>query len=799
MNEEKTPQMPEMPVPVPGVKTPPGEGIKPPSTTVLNRYPLINKTIGGIRLVDGLGVGGSGTVYLSENPESGKEFATKILRPELSEGDNLERFKREYVATSKLDHPNIIEVFDQGVDAGIMYIHMSYKKGAKEVKQFAIHPRKAAQIHLDMAKALMHAHSKGVLHRDVKPSNILVDPKTLHAWLIDFGLGKLTREGGVTHTAQGALMGTPHYMSPEQAKNSSHAEERSDEYSLAATFYFAHSTFPPCEDAADIRAKDDITNKIVTNRMEPSRSFDLWPNEAIDLKLSDMQEEIDNESLTPEYRGGVERRRKLFPQLSLRYETLIMRALSAKELESRPSFKLYVRELEDIIAKDEVVERELAPEEQEARRKRADELTGRLEKLRAEKDSLKSLPVEETSVLEGYQVMRTLGAVLEELSDLTPITDDARASHIKGAHREYNEARNTIRRHLLYSHKEKIAELDEIIEWANSTKHVEYKRKQHREAKHAQGLTRGTISAGIAALAKGDLESFKSAAATYQQLNPTAIPTESREQYDEFGTKLRDAADMAATTGGEALAQDNLDDSINHYMRASALKPALGDAGNDIREGIDALHSGICEREISQLYNEYTDDKDAGNYVGMYEHAKKLEQSARAPDFPQALRDSVLRTVSGYMSELDPRIEDIEFMRGMIRRAEEFEHKIKAATELSPEDVQTYTKEIDARIEKLKNAVVPDKVGRPAYDSFMDYLLAQKGDVESNEWERNTRTPDYITNITNLSRLAVHFHGRDTDKEQKYSSMLVEQVTERLERLDSGAATMIRPRPEKKE
>ncbi|MBO7687069.1 MAG: serine/threonine protein kinase [Kiritimatiellae bacterium] len=191
-----------------------------------------------------LGKGGLGFVYLVHGPD-GERYALKALRTDVtgSPPDYKQRFAQEANLMMTMRHRNLVCVYDAGEDAerGICYIMMEYMPGGtlkdRIVKQGALPVADAISIATQVADALSMAHAHGVIHRDVKPDNILFaadgTPK-----LSDLGVAKLLRGGGEgTETMQGVIIGTPAYMAPEQIIDSSHIDARADIYSLGVALY----------------------------------------------------------------------------------------------------------------------------------------------------------------------------------------------------------------------------------------------------------------------------------------------------------------------------------------------------------------------------------------------------------------------------------------------------------------------------------------------------------------------------------------------------------------------------------
>jgi eukaryotic-like serine/threonine-protein kinase len=186
-----------------------------------------------------LGEGGMGTVYKARDREVDRLVALKVIRPELAQNaDALHRFKQELVLARQITHRNVIRIFDLGDADGLKFITMEFIDGRdlktliREKGKFT--PKEAVQIVVQVCKALEASHAEGVIHRDLKPQNIMVDEQGKVS-VMDFGIARsMEVGGGMTQT--GALVGTPEYMSPEQAKGQ-HLDARSDLFSLGIIFY----------------------------------------------------------------------------------------------------------------------------------------------------------------------------------------------------------------------------------------------------------------------------------------------------------------------------------------------------------------------------------------------------------------------------------------------------------------------------------------------------------------------------------------------------------------------------------
>jgi serine/threonine protein kinase len=175
--------------------------------------------IGQYRVLEFLGQGGMASVYKAHHPKLDRVVAIKMIHPQyVTDANFIGRFEREAQIVAKLEHPNIVPVYDASEQDGMPYIVMKYIEG-KTLKDVlndgALEDADTLHVITQIAAALDYAHGRGVLHRDVKPSNIMVDHDAI-PYLTDFGLARLAI-GGATTLSADMLIGTPFYMSPEQA------------------------------------------------------------------------------------------------------------------------------------------------------------------------------------------------------------------------------------------------------------------------------------------------------------------------------------------------------------------------------------------------------------------------------------------------------------------------------------------------------------------------------------------------------------------------------------------------------
>lgn len=201
--------------------------------------------LGDFRLIKKLGQGGMGEVYLAHQVSLDRQVALKVMNKQFSKQENfVKRFKREAQTMAKLNHPNIVQGYAVGEQNGLLFLAMELVKGherGRSLQDWMDHQKKldvgdALHVTLVIADALKYANEMSLIHRDIKPDNMLITEKGV-VKLSDMGLAKATDED-LSMTQSGTGLGTPYYMSPEQASNAKHVDHRSDIYALGCTFYY---------------------------------------------------------------------------------------------------------------------------------------------------------------------------------------------------------------------------------------------------------------------------------------------------------------------------------------------------------------------------------------------------------------------------------------------------------------------------------------------------------------------------------------------------------------------------------
>jgi serine/threonine-protein kinase len=224
--------------------------------------------LGPYRIVREIASGGTATVYEAQDLKLEREVAIKVLRPELAAVLGADRFVQEMKTTAQLQHPHILPLFDSGQAEGFLYYVMPYIEGEslrdKLSRETQLGIEEAVRITTEVADALDHAHRHGIVHRDIKPENILLQEG--RPLVADFGIAlALSAASGGRTTETGLSLGTPHYMSPEQATAEKELTHRTDIYSLGCVLYEMLAGEPPHTGASALQ----IMRKIVTEEVRP--------------------------------------------------------------------------------------------------------------------------------------------------------------------------------------------------------------------------------------------------------------------------------------------------------------------------------------------------------------------------------------------------------------------------------------------------------------------------------------------------------------------------------------------------
>src|SRR6185436_13490149 len=230
---------------------------------------LVNALADRYRLEREIGSGGMATVYLAKDVRHERDVAVKVLRPEIASSIGVERFLAEIKTTAHLQHPHILGLIDSGEVNGTVFYVMPFVKGEslrdRLNRELQVPISDAVRIATQVAGALDYAHRHGVIHRDIKPENILLHDE--QALVADFGIALAARvsQTGKRITEAGTSLGTPHYMSPEQAMGERTLDARADIYALGCVLYEMLTGEPPF----DGPSAQAIIAKVMTAEPEP--------------------------------------------------------------------------------------------------------------------------------------------------------------------------------------------------------------------------------------------------------------------------------------------------------------------------------------------------------------------------------------------------------------------------------------------------------------------------------------------------------------------------------------------------
>lgn len=253
--------------------------------------PMIGRSFGDFRITGFLAQGGMGRVYMAEQISLNRPCVVKTILPERNMSDNsIRRFLQEVQVGASVSHPNIVVFFGAGQENDVCFVAMEHFAGTDLNKRFRGHPAEFAEaikLLRQVASALAATHDRGIVHRDIKPQNILVDDHG-HVKVIDFGLAKVWQDPQYVHlTASSGILGSPAYMSPEQIANPRQVDHRVDIYALGVVLFFCVTGRPPFVEDSPV----EVLYKVGFGIPKPAQFRpDLPPRlEAVILKAAHLQ------------------------------------------------------------------------------------------------------------------------------------------------------------------------------------------------------------------------------------------------------------------------------------------------------------------------------------------------------------------------------------------------------------------------------------------------------------------------------------------------------------------------------
>lgn len=731
--------------------------------TTKYQYQLLNQTFGGVEVKESIKIGGMSVVYRGIEVKTGQPVILKVLHPDKAGNTEARaRFVQDARTTSELKHANIVETLTHGEEREIPYIVYKEIKGSKDLSDLLkpdspvqLTPEDSANILLQVMAGLMYAHDKKVIHRDIKPGNILVG-QDLHARIIDWGIARdIEQEYGFT--IQGQVMGTPAYVAPEQAADPKNVTPSADVYSWACTAYEAFSRMIPQEKPTA------NTQSTFSNRVNTQMPFELWLNEAIELRRKDLTEEIEQEQ-NPENRIRLQTLLETIVPVSDELEDLIMMILNAKDPKVRPSFDLIIEKYETLTQKNKLRRHEPTPEEV----KQIENERNRL------KDKIKSYKIEIPQYIDpNYRNLRTfeLAENLEKLAEITPRTDEERITYVREAMQYYVEAQTAFRMNPQMTDTE-LSGLDEKLKWITAINNNEQARKEHRETKIMEKETKERISAAYSALGKNNITELIT---NYSKIDFSRTPSTLMHVRDELTKQIEGLVQSLLTTGTSAIERNDLPTAKEYYERAQKISNILPDSAKTTKEQSTAFCQNLLKAEILQKEKIYKEAKTQNDYYGMFEIVEYL----KAKEIPPELKEGIQQLITKADEDLKSKKLDITSLRQLIEHSKELQSDLEkelgqlgkeevtdeSIKALPEERIKYYDEELD-KLSKKFTGITKESIG-PKYDEFAQYLEFFKGDIRAERLKKELTNRDlkYIDKSKKISELIHHYEELGDQKQ----------------------------------
>ncbi len=728
-----------------------------------DRFPHIGKSFGGVLLESGISAdGGQGIVY--KGKLDGKDVAVKILRDELVGDTNWRnRFIGDIEISKTISHPGVLEVLASSNEGTPYFVTQFMPFTLNKANLF---PIEAANVLLKIARVLMHAHSKGIIHRDVKPSNVLLD-ESLEVKVCDWGIAKNVNSGS-GGTLRRQIMGSPEYIAPEQCEDAGVVEAAADIYSWAATAHYVHSDTAPCEDRTTTMKRSKTTkndtNTALVSRANVKKHYKVWLNDAIELKRAVLSD------------CGKER----VVRLSDEYEDLIMMILNAKDPKYRPPLDMIVKKLEDLIATNKIVYEEPSDQETDDKLQAYAGLLENVERAKVEVEQLP--PVDKTGLKNWLKPKLLLAKSLEQLANQTARADDKRSLYFTQAFELYSEIDLTIR--TSPESVEGLGDIDKVISWLRCVTNHEQARKVYLGAKKAEKETRAAIDSASFALAEGK---FEEAARNYKRID--ASVSDLKEDADSLTQVMAKMAEELVSEGETVVSAEFALAALKHddAFKLSEVLPESTESFVDLKKRVAALYVKISAAEIKTFETEYAAAKSAGDYVKMFQSAQDIE--GRLKKIGKDAPEDAVKSFEAHKAELKDKDEDIStfikiydgvcgnLVDDVVGLEHEYDKDVKSQGVLKADQLASYKEKFEYRLGKL-GSMKQANIG-PRYESLFSKLSALKDDVEFKDKVRVvSQGDDFYMRAKLALEFASNYAGKDPGKEKIFKHLLFKAVDE---------------------
>jgi len=756
--------------------------IAPHSPPITTKMMKPNDSIGGIRIDAHIHSGGMGDVYKGMDPEFG-EVSIKVLQKRyLNEEKVVRRFREEAAAVALLDHPHIIKILKYGDEEGMPYMVNPYVK--HDLGKIQLTLEENVEVMLQVAKALHYAHSneggkKQIIHRDVKPENILVSENPLHAYVIDLGIGKIVQEE--TGATEGdALLGTPEYMAPEQAINPKDVTPKADVYAWACTFYSVLSRI-------GARERQDSTNnfEIMSHRRNYELMHELWLNEAVEAGIEMFTKSISeahDDTKRKKWTGARERLAKVSDLI----EWMIMEVLREKNPEKRPTFDVIIPRVEYALKNDKLRRIELSENETAERAKSQGDLKKKIEGYSA------LLAGKDENSDEAIKVRFLLANDLVGLARITEKNDGWYHDNLKEALKHFSAVESKVdiekRRGNVFSDIDpsKIGEIRSAI--ARELPEAEA-RKSHFESKILDKEYTKLFDAAEQVLDKDLLVDAEQLflKIDYDKLNNQSL----KERYIALTTRIEEMVDDVVKEGIAALETDfkTAKKESNRVMLLNNMLPKFSDARKKAA-GFD------CVVRIYEFKQDYADHESKKNYLGMVTCVKGMEKLLSEENFPADKREEHQKLVEKVKAELK-KYDYFEDFIAVKEKANTLETDLKnhagevaqvsgeTIKYLPSEVINDYKERVNREGKKLK-LIDAEKVGAE-YKGVEDKLRNLETALQVAEWVHGVAKGSFPDKLKNLNSLVAYYHNKSGPDEQLYVSLNLKLLQTRLDQLKGNS------------